>query len=233
MTARRVLIAEDDPDIARTLARGFKMEGYSPVIAGDRESALGECEAERPSAAVGDMMLGDDRGDDLVRCLRERGMHGPILMLSALTSVDDRATGMNAGADDYIAKPFDFNELMTRLRVQETLRERANASQPILSLGAMTYDTETRTVKGETRRESLTEREGDLLCFLLARAGKVTTRGEIYDTLWARDSGGSENVVDVYLGYLRRKLAPMSDFGIALKTIRSRGFLLTESDNEI
>ncbi len=229
MTSRRVLIAEDDPDIARTLARGFTMEGYSPVIAADCASALSECEAERVSAAVVDMMLGDDRGDDLVRSLREKGMHGPILMLSALTSVDDRTTGMDAGADDYIAKPFDFNELMARLRVHETLRERAGTPASVLSLGQMTYDVETRTVNGTTRTASLTEREGDLLCFLLARAGKVTTRGEIYDALWARDSGGSENVVDVYLGYLRRKLAPMDDFGITLKTIRSRGFVLTES----
>lgn len=232
MAPKRVLIAEDDPDIASTLARGLKMEGYEPSIAHDSRSALDMFETEPFSAAVVDMMLGDDRGDSLVRTLRRKGMSGPILMLSALTSVDDRATGLDSGADDYIAKPFDFSEFMARFRVHETLRDRAEFAASQLTFSNMTYDPPTRTVHGLDRKEALTERESDLLCFLIKRANNVVTRGEIYDTLWAKDAGGSENVVDVYLGYLRRKLAPTSDFGISLKTIRSRGFVLTEYEDE-
>jgi DNA-binding response OmpR family regulator len=232
MANKRVLIAEDDPDIASTLARGLKLEGYEPAIAHCGSSAIALVEQSPCSAALVDMMLGEDRGDQLVRTLRSGGMRGPILMLSALASVDDRALGLDSGADDYIAKPFDFSELMARFRVHETLRERTDAVAPVLSFGDLTYDVDTRTAQGIGRKEALTERESDLLRFLMDRANKVVTRGEIYDTLWAKDTGGSENVVDVYLGYLRRKLAPMSDFGIALKTIRSRGFLLTEHEDE-
>lgn len=230
MTPMRVLIAEDDPDIASTLARGMTMEGYEPAIAHDGDSALALVRDTPCNAAVVDMMLGDDRGDELVRNLRKNGMGGPILILSALSSVDDRALGLDSGADDYIAKPFEFAELMARFRVHETLRARADEEKSVLTFAGLTYDADTRSVIGDNRKEALTERESDLLCFLINRANQVVTRGEIYDSLWAKDAGGSENVVDVYLGYLRRKLAPMNEFGIALKTIRSRGFLLTEHD---
>jgi len=232
MTPKRVLIAEDDPDIANTLARGLTLEGYAPTIASDADSAIAMYSENPFSAALVDMMLGEDRGDDLVRRLRGNGMRGPILILSALTGVDDRATGLDSGADDYIAKPFDFGELLTRFRVHETLKDRAESAAASLTIGNLTYDPETRTVQGtNNRKEALTERESDLLRLLMERKNQVITRGEIYDTLWAKDSGGSENVVDVYLGYLRRKLAPMDDFGVALKTIRSRGFQLTENDS--
>lgn len=230
MTPKRVLIAEDDPDIASTLARGLSLEGYEPAIAHDGAAAL-ELVRETPcAAAVVDMMLGDDRGDELVRSLRRDGMKGPILILSALSGVEDRTVGLDSGADDYIAKPFDFAELMARFRVHEQRRERDSGAA--LTYMRLSYDPQTRTVRGGGRMESLTEREGDLLTLLLNNAGRVVTRGEIFDTLWASQAGGSENVVDVYLGYLRRKLSPMEDFGVAIKTIRSRGFLLTEHDDD-
>lgn len=232
MAPKRVLIAEDDPDIASTLARGLELEGYEPAVAHDGSSALEICAEEPCNAALVDMMLGDDRGDQLVRELRASGMHGPILILSALTGVDDRTVGLDSGADDYIAKPFDFNELMTRFRVHETRRGRARKAEEANNFAGLTFDPETRTAFCDSRKVALTERESDLLLYLLARPNQVITRGEIYDALWAKDSGGSENVVDVYLGYLRRKLAPFSDFGINLKTIRSRGFLLTEYEDE-
>lgn len=230
MTHKRVLIAEDDPDIASTLARGLKMEGYEPAIAHDGAAAMLLVRDMPCDAAVVDMMLGDDRGDELVRDLRRDGMQGPILILSALSSVDDRTAGLDSGADDYIAKPFDFKELMARFRVHEQRRDRTASSR--ITYAGLTYDTETRTVSGGNRKAALTEREGDLFEFLLNHAGTVMTRGEIFDSLWAKDAGGSENVVDVYLGYLRKKLAPMSDFGIDLRTIRSRGFLLTEHEDD-
>ena len=227
MTAKRVLIAEDDSDIASILARGLSQEGYEPEVAEDEARALSIMRDRPCGGAVIDMMLGDDRGDELVRKLRREGLRGPVLMLSALTGVEDRTVGLDAGADDYIAKPFDLEELLTRYRTHEARRSREEAQR--LALGQLAYDAETRTVSGPGRREMLTERESDLLTYLLRNAGQVVTRGDIYDSLWKKDSGGSENVVDVYLGYLRRKLAPLDDFGVTLRTIRARGFVLAEA----
>ena len=227
---KRVLIAEDDPDIASTLARGLALEGYEPAVAHDRAAALALTRKTPCSAAVIDMMLGDDRGDELVRSLRKDGMSGPILILSALSSVDDRTVGLDSGADDYIAKPFDFAELMARFRVHEQRRERSAYTKR--RFAKLVYDPMTGSATAGERKEMLTQREGDLLIYLLDHTDEVKSRGEIFDALWASEAGGSENVVDVYLGYLRKKLAPMEDFGIALQTIRSRGFLLTEHGND-
>ncbi|MCL4157596.1 UNVERIFIED_CONTAM: hypothetical protein GTU68_038896, partial [Idotea baltica] len=161
MTPKRVLIAEDDRDIASTLARGLRMEGYEPAIAYDGSTALALVKAEPCCAAVVDMMLGDDRGDQLVRRLRAHGMDGPILILSALSSVNDRTMGLDSGADDYIVKPFDFSELMARFRVHEMRRDRDTDTSGVRTFADLSYDAETRTVQCETRKESLTERESD------------------------------------------------------------------------
>lgn len=226
----RVLIAEDDIDIASTLSRGLTREGYEPSVAHDAAQALAIHSARRCSAAVVDMMLGRDRGVDLVRRLRADGMTGPILILSALSGVEDRSDGLDSGADDYIAKPFDFAELLTRLRVHQHRRDRvaATAAQGARVAG-LTYDPELREVAGTHRRVALTQREGDLLAFLIGHSNRLVSRGEIFDTLWAGEGGSSENVVDVYIGYLRRKLAPIEEFGVSLRTIRGRGFMLTEN----
>jgi DNA-binding response OmpR family regulator len=223
---QRVLIVEDDDDIASALSRGLAREGYHPLVAHDAASAMalaaGGCEA-----AIIDVMLGDDRGEDLVRRLRADGMTAPIIMLSALSGVDDRANGLAAGADDYVAKPFEFAELLARLKVQA--RRRAAAQPARRGLAGISYDPELREVSGNGRTVALTDREGDLFAFLVANAGCIVSRGKIFDALWLVEGGSSENVVDVYIGYLRRKLAPMSDFGIAIRTVRGRGFMLTEN----
>ena len=125
-------------------------------------------------------------------------------MLSALARVEDRAEGLDAGAQDYIVKPFQLSELIARLEVQ--LRRSAPRQEP-LRMADLVYDPATRTVTGGARPVPLTEREGELLAWLLARGGALATRGEIFDALWAPHGGATENVVDVYIGYLRRKLS--------------------------
>ena len=222
----RVLIVEDDEDIASALRRGLASEGYRPLVAHDAATAE-TIAAEGVEAAVVDVMLGGDRGEELVRRLRSAGVDAPIIMLSALSGVDDRARGLDAGADDYVAKPFEFAELVARLRVQE---RRARERRP--QIRGVAYSPDTREVRGGGRSVSLTEREGDLFAFLLANVGRVVSRGEIFDTLWLEEGGSSENVVDVYIGYLRRKLAPMSDFGAEIRTVRGKGFMLTEASHE-
>jgi DNA-binding response OmpR family regulator len=230
-TPRRVLIAEDDVDIASTLSRGLSREGYAAAVAHDCAGALALVREGPCDAAIVDMMLGADAGTDLVRHLREGGMRGPILVLSALSSVEDRTDGLEAGADDYIAKPFEFDELLARLKVQEARRSRRGPAARSLGLGGLSLDPELREVAGAGRTVTLTPREAGLLGFLIEHAGEVVSRGAIFDALWAAEGGSSENVVDVYIGYLRRKLAPIESFGVALRTIRGRGFLLTEASD--
>ncbi|MDH2328898.1 response regulator transcription factor [Cereibacter sp. SYSU M97828] len=222
----RILIVEDDPDIASLLQRGLGAEGYATLWEAGVDEALARLATDPCDAAIVDMMLDDDRGTRLLEEMRLRGHDIPAIVLSALNRVEDRTEGLDAGAGDYIVKPFQMAELVARLRVQ---LKRAAPRDPVLQLGGLRFDPASRSVMGE-RRIVLTEREADLLTFLMHNPGRVLTRGEIFDRLWAPHGGSTENVVDVYLGYLRRKLPPLSTFGLALRTLRGRGFVLTRED---
>jgi len=225
---RRILVLEDDEDIASALARGLEREGYRAVVALDLETARALSADCVFDAAVVDVMLGDEDGKDMVRDLRAAGMRAPIVMLSALSGVAARAAGLEAGADDYVAKPFDFADLIARIQVQE--RRRADEAKG--AYAGLRYDPAQRLAQGPGRSARLTEREGVLLELLLAHPEQVLSRGYIFDALWAGDGGASENVVDVYIGYLRRKLAPAPAFGVELRTVRGRGFTLTRAGGE-
>ncbi len=215
MTAPRILIIEDDSDIASALARGLSRDGFETRIEATVAGGLKALLSVGREAAIVDVMLGDDSGLNLVRAARKSGVTAPILMLSALASVEDRSAGLAAGADDYVVKPFAIDELVARLRVQ--LNRAASKS--------VTFDPELRQVTGRTHSVSLTDREAAILAMLCEGAGRPVSRWDIYDRFWPADGSASENLVDVYIGYLRRKLA---DFpGVELKTIRTRGFVLT------
>jgi len=216
-----ILIVDDDPEITSALARGLALHGYETVEAHNAAEARARLRDALPSAAIVDVMIGADSGIDLVRSLRAEGATLPIVMLSALSEVEDRARGLDAGAEDYIVKPFAFDELVARLKVQE--RRATDVPRP----GPARLDPTTRSVVRGRRSVSLTEREFALLSLLWSRRGEVLSRGTIFDALWAREGTSSENVVDVYVGYLRRKLAPMTDFGFDIKTLRNRGFILS------
>ena len=221
-----ILIVEDDADIASVLTRGLGAEGYATDWEQTCDGALSRLAAGRFDAVIVDMMLGDERGSHLIAEMRLRGHTAPAIVLSALGRVEDRAEGLDAGAMDYVVKPFQLAELVARLRVQLV---RAAPRDPAIQLGDLRFDPVTRTVLG-SRRIVLTEREGELLAFLMQNPGRVLTRGEIFDTLWAPHGGSTENVVDVYLGYLRRKLPPLAEYGLALRTLRGRGFVLTRGE---
>lgn len=218
MTAPTVLIVDDDPEIVSALGRGLRLHGYNTLSERSVAPALKMFRDDQVSAAIVDMMIGLESGIDLVRAARAEGNQKPVLMLSALSEVEDRASGLAAGANDYIVKPFAFDELVARLRVQE---HRSGSST-----GGLTLDPDTRSVATDGRQVVLTKREFELLHMLKEQTGRVLSRGEIFDDLWADDGTSSENIVDVYIGYLRRKLAPVSDFGIEIKTIRNKGFVL-------
>ena len=219
----RVLVVDDDPDIGSVVARGLGHDGFEVTVEARAAAAKARLSAEAFDAAVIDVMIGEESGLDLVRELRAGGASLPILMLSALTGIEDRTAGLRAGADDYVIKPFSMAELSARLAVQiERAGERARAT--------LTLDRTARRAHAGDRSVDLTEREASLLQYFLERRGEVLSRGQIFDALWTGDGPTAENVVDVYVGYLRRKLSPAEAFGAEIVTIRSRGFQLRATD---
>lgn len=214
-----LLIIDDDPEITSALSRGLALHGYRTDTENRADRALHRLQTGAYKGAIVDVMLGADSGLDLVRRARAKGVSVPILMLSALSDVEDRAAGLAAGADDYVVKPFSFDELVARLRVQE---HRVAAQRPL----PVQLSRQTRELKSDTAGVALTEREFALLELLTQNAGTPLPRGMIFDALWAGDGSGNENVVDVYIGYLRKKLGS-GDFGMEIKTLRNKGFSLT------
>lgn len=216
--ASRLLIIDDDPKITSALVRGLTLHGYSTEAENRADQGLELLKSGAFSGAIVDVMLGADSGTDLVRAARTAGVTIPILMLSALSDVDHRAAGLEAGADDYVVKPFSFDELVARLKVQE---QRAQSQRP----EPARISVQDRALAIRETCISLTERELALLMLLNSRAGSPIPRGELFDTLWSQDGSSNENVVDVYIGYLRKKLGT-EDFGFEIITIRNQGFCL-------
>lgn len=216
--ASRLLIIDDDPKIASALVRGLSLHGYSAEAENRADQGLERLKSGAFSGAIVDVMLGADSGVELVRAARSAGVAIPILMLSALSDVDHRTAGLEAGADDYVVKPFSFDELVARLQVQE---QRALSHRP--DPARISVHDRTLAIRGTSI--ALTEREFDLLTLLNSKAGSPISRGELFDTLWSQEGSSNENVVDVYIGYLRKKLGS-DDFGFEIKTIRNQGFCL-------
>ncbi len=216
----KILIVEDDPDIASALCRGLESCGYQTHHTDKVGPALEALREPEITAGILDVMIGKDSGLNLVTAARSEGISKPILMLSALADVEDRARGIEAGADDYIVKPFSFDELLARLQVQV---HRANAQSTV----PFTMDADSRVVSRGSLEIVLTEREFQLLEFLTDQIDSVVSRWDLFDSLWSTTPHSSQNVVDVYVGYLRKKLAPAQSFGVEIKTIRNKGFMLT------
>ena len=218
----RILIVDDDPDIGSVLQRGLALDGYEAEHVALAATARDRLATGGYAAAIVDVMIGPDSGLDLVRDVRAGGQRLPILMLSALTSIDDRTAGLRAGADDYVIKPFAMDELSARLAVQ--IGRASDRQRPTLR-----FDRKSRVVSAGDVSVDLTEREAALLNLFVENRGEVLTRGAIFDAIWTGDGPTAENVVDVYIGYLRRKLVPAEAFGVEIVTIRSRGFQLRET----
>lgn len=225
-----ILIVEDDADIGSVLRRGFSAESYDVELVGDGEQALVVASDKPLCAIILDVMLPGRSGIEVCKALRAAGQTAPIIMLSARSSVSERTEGLMAGADDYLVKPFDFEELLARVRVQELRRENAGEDQRHLIVPPIDLDLETRTATTEAGSTRLTEREVDLLALLMRHAGEPLSRGDIFAALWAGHGGASLNVVDVYIGYLRHKLGEATpDGGRLIVTVRGRGFMFQPS----
>jgi two-component system OmpR family response regulator len=214
----RLLLVEDDLKLSRTLGRGLEREGYAVDLAASGHEALAALAQRDYDAVVLDVMLPGIDGYSVCRTLRERDPWLPVLMLTALGDVRDRIRGLDTGADDYLVKPFDFGELVARLRA---LLRRGPSERPApLDVEGVRADPFTRVVSWSGHEAELTPREYALLEFMLRRCREVVSRPELLAHVWGEDHSGSPNVVDVYIGYLRRKLPNL------IRTVRGVGFVL-------
>jgi two-component system, OmpR family, response regulator len=219
----RVLVVEDEKKLANLLARGLREEGYAADVADRGEEALWMAQAVPYDAIVLDVMLPGLDGFAVCRRLRQEGVWSPVLMLTARDAVDDRVSGLDAGADDYLTKPFSFEELLARLR---SLTRRAPVERPpVLTVGGLRLDPAAhRAWRGETELD-LSAKEFALLELFMRRPGAVLTRGRLLEGAWDIAFESRSNVVDVYVRYLREKID--RPFGCdSIETVRGVGYRL-------
>jgi DNA-binding response OmpR family regulator len=222
----RLLIVEDDAKLVRALQRGLAQEGYHVEIARNGEDGLAQATDEEFDAVLLDLMLPGLDGLSVCEELRRRGQWVPVLMLTARAEVSDRIRGLDGGADDYLVKPFDFGELLARLRVL-TRRGPAGRGQA-LRVGDLTVDPDTRVVTLAGRQVELTAREFAVLEVLMRSPDRPVSRNDLLEAVWTKDYDGSPNIVDVYIGYLRKKLERPRGRRL-IRTVRGKGFLLESS----
>jgi two-component system, OmpR family, response regulator MprA len=221
----RILVVDDEPQLRRALERALKLEGYEVGLAADGEEALHAVSDASPDAVVLDVLMPKRDGLSVCRELRQRGNHTPILMLTARDAVEDRVDGLDAGADDYVVKPFALEELLARLRA--LLRRSDNGVDGALSYANLTLDPATREVRRGDRDVDLTKTEFALLEHLLRHPRLVLTRSQLFEAVWGYDFGPRSNSLEVYVGYLRRKTEAGGEPRL-IQTVRGVGYALRE-----
>jgi two-component system, OmpR family, response regulator MprA len=221
----RILIIEDDEGILRVLRRALNYEGYQVETALDGESGLAQAREWRPDLTILDLMLPGMDGMEVTQRMRTEG-NNPILMLTAKDTINDRVQGLDAGADDYMTKPFELDELLARVRalLRRTQLERA----PVLTFNDLSLDTSTRMATRKGRSIALTAKEYDLLELFMRHPRQVMTREMIFDRVWGYDFGGESNVLDVYIRYLRQKLETEGELRL-IHTVRGVGYVMREN----
>jgi DNA-binding response OmpR family regulator len=226
----RVLVVEDDRKVASFVRQGLQEEGYTVEVAADGAAAL-ELILGGPvfDLVVLDVMLPKQDGFAVLRAMRAEGVQTPVLLLTARDTVPDRVTGLDLGGDDYLTKPFAFTEFLARVRA--LLRRGAGSRAPILSVADLALDPARREVTRGGRRISLTTREYALLEYFLRNAGRVLTRPMLAEHVWGLDFDPETNIVDVYVGYLRRKIDREGQPRL-LHTVRGAGYVLRASGED-
>ena len=224
----RILVVEDEPNVIDFVARGLKEEGYVVDVATDGELALDFARTYPYDLIILDILLPKLGGRQVAQRLRTQGLTMPILMLTALDEVDDRVAGLDSGANDYITKPFAFRELLARIRAHtRTYEGQTDANE--LQLADLTLNRLTRRVERNHRPLTLTGKEFALLEFFMLHPHQVLSRTQLGEHVWGQDYYNQSNVVDVYVGYLRRKI----DDGQAVKliqTLRGIGYKLSTEE---
>ncbi len=225
MTTQRILIIEDEPEIANYLRRGLVLEGFQVTVAADGPTGLAAARETPHDLVILDLMLPGIDGLEVARRLRAAS-DVPIIILTARDAVADRVRGLENGADAYLVKPVAFEELLARIRVQLRRRQASSGSE-VLRFGNLTLDTAARELRIGERRVELTAKEYDLLELFMRHPNQVLTREVIYDRVWGYDFGGESNIIEVYVRYLRQKLEAHGEPRV-IHTVRGAGYILRE-----
>lgn len=221
------MLAEDDRQLRMSIARGLREVSYEVDQAATGTQALTFGTTRKYDAIILDILLPGSSGIEVCRTIREKGDRVPILMLTALDSVEQRIAGLDAGSDDYLTKPFDFGELLARLRA--LTRRHANALSPVLVIGDLVVDTVRHTVRRNQRDIALTAREFAFLLHLARNAGRVVSRADLMKNVWEDARTSYSNVIDVYASRLRRKIDDGEKMAL-ITTLRGSGFVLEAPD---
>lgn len=216
-----ILVIEDDPEFADYLRRGLTYEGYRVQVFPSAEAGLDALREGQPDLVILDIMLPGMDGASACRQLRDMGYTCPVLMLTARNAVNDRITGLDAGADDYLGKPFVFEELLARLRA---LLRRSGAADLVISFSDLELDGGIYAARRQGKTFPLTHTEYELLEFFLTHPGQVLTRQTLVEKFWSLESESSENTLDVYISRLRRKLGEPP----LIRTLHGIGYVLEE-----
>lgn len=226
----RVLLVEDEPRVAHFIAKGLRERGYAVDMARDGEEGQYKAEVNEYDLVILDLMLPSKDGLEVCRELRAAGIKSPILILTARDAVRDRVQGLDCGADDYLTKPFDFQELLARMRA--LLRRQRQLRPPVLGVADLTLDTSTHTVSRAGKPVNLTAKEYALLEYFLSRSGQVVSREDIAEHVWDENFDPLSNIIDVYVRRLRKKIDAGFDQAL-IHTRRGAGYFLSaarESD---
>ena len=215
----RILIAEDEPRLASFLEKGLRANGFATTVAADGARAALLARDDEFDLLVLDLGLPVKHGTEVLRELRAAGQRMPVLILTARDDVSDKVAGLEGGADDYMTKPFRFEELLARVRAR--LRDERTVEPTVLRAGKITLDLRTRRAGTDGRAVDLTAREFTMLEVLIRHAGQVMSREQLLSHVWGYDYDPGSNVVDVYVGYLRKKLGSGS-----IETVRGMGYRL-------
>ena len=223
-----VVVAEDDPSVRKAVQRVLELEGYTVTAVNDGQAALDTILVKTPDAAVLDVMMPFLDGLSVCKELRHRGNRTPILLLTARHEVGDRVAGLDAGADDYLVKPFAVDELLARVRALLRRHAPSSSTTTVLHLQDLTLDANRREVHRGARQIDLTKTEFDLLQILLEQSGIVLTREYLYEHIWGFNFETNSKSLDVYIGYLRRKLEEGGESRL-LHTARGVGYVVKPS----
>jgi two-component system, OmpR family, response regulator MprA len=226
MTPMKVLVVDDERAVRESLRRALELEGYEIELAADGNEALYRIETDsQPDAVILDVLMPGKDGLEVCRTIRRSGNTVPVLMLTARTQVEDRVEGLDAGADDYVTKPFALEELLARVRA---LLRRSGGGEDVLRFGDLELDPGTREVRRGADPVELTRTEFALLELFLRNPRQVLTRSVIFERVWGYDFGFASNSLDVYIGYLRRK-TEAGGHPRLIQTVRGVGYALREA----
>ncbi|SEE93359.1 response regulator transcription factor [Ruania alba] len=233
-TEARLLVVDDEPNIRELLSASLRFAGFDVVVAADGNEALRQVEAVTPDLIVLDVMMPDMDGFTVTRRLRDRGVHVPVLFLTAKDDTGDKVTGLTVGGDDYVTKPFSLDEVIARIRavLRRAQAVAAQTSDSLLRVGDLEMDEDAHEVRRGSVEIDLSPTEFTLLRYLMLNAGRVLSKSQILDHVWAYNWGGDGAIVESYISYLRRKVdAPFAEdsaSGPLIHTKRGVGYVLRE-----